>query len=147
MRKAKRPRAHHARTVGEQTGDAVDLGDVECFAKCHRWKNRRQTSREHRLTATGRADEEQIVSARRSDLERALSRELTTTGRSRRSRSLDLCRRKRELGLHLALVGSVGGSLELLVGVGYRCRLITGTTELLLGRQELGRLLGQPLDR
>lgn len=70
MRRAKRSRGDDAAAVAEQSGDAVDFGDFERLIVAHRRKDRGQTPRQHRLAATGRPDQQQIVAAGRRDFER-----------------------------------------------------------------------------
>ena len=84
MRKPKRPCAHDAGAADEQSGDAVDLRDLERFVQRHRRQNRRQTAREHRLAAARRPDEQEIVSAGRGDFERALWRRAARARRRNR---------------------------------------------------------------
>ncbi len=78
VRKSERPRANDSRLAREQAGNAVDFRDVERFAQRHRRQDRRKASREHRLSAAGRTDEQHVVTARRSDFQRTLCRELAS---------------------------------------------------------------------
>src|SRR6185312_4603854 len=76
VRCTKRTAVDDSPTAAEQSGDAVDLRDVERLGARHRGQDRAQTLREHRLSATRRSDEQQIVSAGRRDLEGSLRGDL-----------------------------------------------------------------------
>ena len=58
-------------------GRAVDLGDLERLLEARRRQDARQPPRQHRLAGAGRADHQQVVAARRGDLEGALGVLLT----------------------------------------------------------------------
>ena len=51
---------------------AVDLRDLERLLERERRQDRRQATGQHRLAGAGRADHQQVVAARRGDLQRAL---------------------------------------------------------------------------
>src|SRR5271154_1654074 len=77
MRRAKRTNAHERTLRTEHAGDAVDRRDLERLGRRERRKDARQTAREHRFSRARWPDEEKVVSAGRTDLERTPRRGLT----------------------------------------------------------------------
>ena len=71
MRRAERPPVGQ-RALLDLARDRRDHRDLEQLGRRERRQDRRQPRRQHRLAGAGRADHQQIVSARRRDLERAL---------------------------------------------------------------------------
>ena len=63
------PERQHA-SLPEQPGDRVELGRLERLFARELRQDRREPPRQHRLARAGRADHEQVVTARRGDLER-----------------------------------------------------------------------------
>src|SRR6185437_12735983 len=61
----------------EDAGDGVNLGGLERLFEAQRREDRGQALGEHRLAGTWRADHEDVVPARRCDLERALGNVLS----------------------------------------------------------------------
>jgi hypothetical protein len=88
--RADRPRRHERAAV-EQARDAVDGGHLDRLVQRERREDRRQPASEHRLPGPGRADQQDVVTPRRGDLERALRRRLPAdvgeVARRRRGRS------------------------------------------------------------
>ena len=74
--RAERPRPNQP--VGVHSGDAVDPRHFDRLRVRHRRQDRRQPASEHRLARAGRPLEQQVVRARRRDLERE-QRDLVTT--------------------------------------------------------------------
>ena len=76
MRGPERPLARQPTSL-DQPGHRPDHGGLQQLARRQRRQQARQTLGQHRLARTRRADEQQIVSACRRDLERALGAFLT----------------------------------------------------------------------
>src|SRR5690348_4735769 len=72
MRRAKRPRAEHRMARVGEAGHAVDGTRRKRLSVFERRKNGFEGAREHRLASARWADEEQVVTAGRGDLEGAL---------------------------------------------------------------------------
>ena len=112
MRRAeRRPRDERMLAVHEP-GDRVDPRHLEGGVGIERRQDPRQPAREHRLPRPGRAAEEDVVPARRRQLERApgalLPADVREVGRRRRAVSV---RHQRRFGLQLALAAQVRDGL------------------------------------
>ena len=60
------------RAAVEQAHHGMHLGGFDCLLESHRGQNRRQPLGEHRLARSRRPDHQDVVTAGRRDLERAL---------------------------------------------------------------------------
>ena len=69
MRCSKRRLGYQRASGGQQTGDRVDPRHLESLVAGQRRQDARQPARQHRLTCTGRAGKQEIVSACRRELE------------------------------------------------------------------------------
>src|SRR6266550_6054158 len=77
MRRAERPRGEHRMARVGEARDAVDRACGERLRIVERRKDRLEGAREHRLARPRRADEEEVMPARRGDLKSALGRFLS----------------------------------------------------------------------
>src|SRR2546430_16999374 len=77
MRRAERPRGEHWMARVGETRDAVDRARSQGLRVIEWRKDRLEGTRGHRLARTGRAHEQEVVSASGRDLERALRRFLS----------------------------------------------------------------------
>ena len=112
MRRAeRRPRDERLLSVHEP-GDRVDPCHLERGLGVERRQDPRQPAPQHRLSRPGRPAEEEVVAARRCQLERAagpfLAADVGEVGRRRRTVAV---RRQRRLGLQLELAAQVGDRL------------------------------------
>jgi hypothetical protein len=71
MRRAKGPPANEAAARGKRAGDGMDRRDHQRFVEAQRRQQSRQPSRQHGLARARRTAHEQVMSARRRDLQRA----------------------------------------------------------------------------
>jgi hypothetical protein len=76
VRASERTRGNEPSIGGQEACDAVDHRDGERFVECEGRQERRKTAREHRLAPARRPDEQEVVTAGGSDLERSASGEL-----------------------------------------------------------------------
>ena len=76
MRRAKRPHRHEPRARRQQTHHRVDRRHLQRLVSRQHRQQSRESSREHRLARAGRAYEEQVVAAGRSELERTAAHRL-----------------------------------------------------------------------
>ena len=94
VRRAKGPARQEPTRRRKRAGHAPDRRGFDRFVCGEGREDRRETTREHRLAAAGRADEQHVVRSGRSDLERALGVGLppnvdeveVVVGRARRQR-------------------------------------------------------------
>ena len=76
VRAAERPLLHEAAARWQEARDAVDLRDLECLLAREARQDGAQAAREHRLARPRHADHQEIVAARRRNLECSLRLEL-----------------------------------------------------------------------
>jgi hypothetical protein len=81
MRRAKGPLDEKAGARCEQAGDGVHGGGFQRLVERQRWQNPGHPARHHRLAGPWCADEQQIVTAGRRDLERAPGEQLSANVR------------------------------------------------------------------
>ena len=97
----------------DQPGDRMDPRHLERGLGVERRQDPRQPAPQHRLSRSGRPAEEEIMAARRCQLERAagafLAADIGEVGRRRRTVAV---RRQRRLGLQLELAAQVGRGLR-----------------------------------
>ena len=72
VRRTERTRGEQGVVTVRQPRDRPDLRGLQCLLLRHIGEDRGEAARKHRLARAGRADEQEIVSARRRDLQRAL---------------------------------------------------------------------------
>ena len=72
VRRAEGPGRENGMTRISEPRDAVDRARRDGLLVVERREDRRERSRQHRLSGTGRTDEEQVVPSCRRDLERTL---------------------------------------------------------------------------
>ena len=72
VRRAVGSHAQETVVLAQLAGHAVDLRGLQSLIDVQGWKDRRQAFREHRLARARWTDQDDIVSARRSDLEGTL---------------------------------------------------------------------------
>src|SRR5260370_40027375 len=71
MRRAKRGVTDQRMVRVAEAGDRMDARDLECLLFLERRQDPRQPAGEHRLASAGRTSEQQVMTAGRSQLERA----------------------------------------------------------------------------
>ena len=74
MRRAEGPLRDEAGRRVQHAGHGVNLGRLQRLLESERRQDRRQPFGQHRLARSGRADHEDVMAARRGDLESALGR-------------------------------------------------------------------------
>src|SRR5688572_20252494 len=72
MRRAKRPTPHECVSGRKHSGNGMDGGYLQRLVLAERGKDPRKPPRKHRFASSGRAAQQGVVSAGRSNLERAL---------------------------------------------------------------------------